>query len=296
MNGSGTITDPYLVATADDLNSIRNNLDSHYKQVSDIDISSYGSGEGWTPIGDISTPFTGSYDGNGYDISNLTINKPLADYVGLFGYISMSNTGYSFKNIKLLSVDVKGKNYTGGLAGYVYAIACINCFVSGNIEGSTSVGSLIGIYNVKAIGGHIRSCKAECRIIGQQYVGGICGYVRAYAGLSYIENCYSTGEIRGTSNVGGIAGYVLNASSGIYVTIRNCYASGDIYGISYVGGLVGRFSDSYSRILNSFALNKKIVRLSGTETTFGRCCGKPSGRNNNLYALETMEFIPYLME
>ena len=37
--GSGTQQDPYLVATADQLNNVRKYLDQHFKQIAHIDLS-----------------------------------------------------------------------------------------------------------------------------------------------------------------------------------------------------------------------------------------------------------------
>lgn len=75
MLGSGTESDPYQVATAEDLDNVRNDLTAYYIQVADIDLSEY---ENWVPIGyytyEYDHVFNGSYDGNGFTISNLTIN------------------------------------------------------------------------------------------------------------------------------------------------------------------------------------------------------------------------------
>ena len=88
--GSGTEGDPYLVATADHLNNVRNHLDQHFRQIADLDLSFYRSGSGWNPIGTSTDRFTGTYDGNGYTISDLFI-KQAGEWnvripAGLFGY------------------------------------------------------------------------------------------------------------------------------------------------------------------------------------------------------------------
>lgn len=62
------IAEGYTVITsADDLQAINNNLSGKYILMGDIDLS----GENWTPIGDLSDPFTGEFNGNGYTVSNL---------------------------------------------------------------------------------------------------------------------------------------------------------------------------------------------------------------------------------
>ena len=82
-HGTGTAEDPYLVETADDLNGVRDYLDAHFKQVADIDLSGYAN---WIPIGNAIAKFVGVYDGGYHKISSLVINRPMEDYVGLFGY------------------------------------------------------------------------------------------------------------------------------------------------------------------------------------------------------------------
>lgn len=69
MQGSGTIEDPYLVATAEDLDAVRNDLTAYYLQTADIDLGGY---ENWEPIGpDGETLFSGSYDGQGHTVSGI---------------------------------------------------------------------------------------------------------------------------------------------------------------------------------------------------------------------------------
>src|SRR5690606_3913107 len=111
----GTTADPYLVGSADQLDNVRLYLDKSFKLIADIDLGSYAAGSGWLPIGTAgagSTPFIGSMDGNGFEITNLTINRPGTEYVGLFG---ATGAGSSFINMKLVNVDVTGGQYTGSL-------------------------------------------------------------------------------------------------------------------------------------------------------------------------------------
>ncbi len=62
--GRGTQDDPYLIATPKQLDGVRNNRDKHFKQIADIDLSGYSSGEGWQPIGFSAYPFSGTFNGN----------------------------------------------------------------------------------------------------------------------------------------------------------------------------------------------------------------------------------------
>ena len=98
-------------------NDVSYPLDGDYVQTQDIDASAtsgWNGGLGFDPIGDSSTKFTGSYDGGGYDISNLFIDRPLVDDCGLFG---QSDAGASISNATLASCNVTGKSSVGALVG-----------------------------------------------------------------------------------------------------------------------------------------------------------------------------------
>src|SRR4030042_1318555 len=71
--------------------------------------------EGFTPIGDSSEKFAGTFDGQGHTISGLTIDRD-SDYVGLFGWVE---TGGPIKDVTLAEVNIEGKAYRGALAGYL---------------------------------------------------------------------------------------------------------------------------------------------------------------------------------
>ncbi|MDP2760236.1 MAG: filamentous hemagglutinin N-terminal domain-containing protein, partial [Sideroxyarcus sp.] len=70
--------------------------------------------DGFAPIGNISTPFTGRFDGLGHTVDSLTINRPTTDYVGLFGRTQAS----TIKNVSLTNVNISGNSYVGSLVGW----------------------------------------------------------------------------------------------------------------------------------------------------------------------------------
>src|SRR5690625_5047573 len=98
--GDGSIDNPYLIETPEQLNEIRNNRYKHFKLNADInlDVAPYNQNEGWEPIGIESSRFNGTFVGTGFKISGLTINRSLEDGVGLFGVLG--NTG-TLKGVKL---------------------------------------------------------------------------------------------------------------------------------------------------------------------------------------------------
>lgn len=86
----------YLVKTEEDLRAIGSvyPLSGHYRLENDISLT-----QEWTPIGSPSHPFTGSFDGNGYTISHLTVTTE-AEHMGFFG----ASDGANIQNILLSDV------------------------------------------------------------------------------------------------------------------------------------------------------------------------------------------------
>lgn len=140
---------PTEIYTVDQLNNVRNNLGGSYILMSDLDLSDTVWGEvyageygtsGWEPIGLQVSPFSGSFDGNGYSISGLFINKPTTNFVGLFGYANLSN----IYDLGLEDVKVTGRNDVGGMAGYNTG-AIDNSYVTGSVTGAEmGIGGLVG--------------------------------------------------------------------------------------------------------------------------------------------------------
>jgi len=98
MTGSGTQADPYIIETIQDLQDMNQDYFAYYELGNDINASvtanwndnGDGTFAGFDPIGKespVEHRFQGSFDGKGHTISNLYINRPDNDNVGLFGYI-----------------------------------------------------------------------------------------------------------------------------------------------------------------------------------------------------------------
>ncbi|MFA6996332.1 MAG: GLUG motif-containing protein [Defluviitoga sp.] len=249
--GSGSKDDPFLVSNSDQLHNIRNYLDKHYKQICDIDLSTY---EDWDPIGSNTSQFVGTYNGNGYKITHLQMNKPTdkpkGDIIGLFGYISGNS---KIENVCLENVSISARADVGGLVGYVYSGTINNCSVSGNIVADNNVGGLVG----GNFTGIIELNRTDVTIQGKSHIGGLVGHNRGkiinncasgdvqsdiYTGglVGYnrgeIENCFSTGKVKGENFSGGLVGYNVGG------IIKNCYFIGEVTGVSKIGGLVGENS------------------------------------------------------
>ncbi|MDX9881859.1 MAG: MBG domain-containing protein [Prolixibacteraceae bacterium] len=198
-SGSGTDTDPYQIATLNNLYWISQNSgswNSWFIQTADINASAtsgWNGGAGFPPIGG---DFWGTYDGQGFSISNLTINIPGSDQIGLFKTL----TG-TVKNLKLATATITGNNMVGAFVGYNWGATVRNChFVSGTVTGNEEVGGIAGLTNYGSI---YESCNSGS-VNGGLYVGGIAGKTIS---TSVVANCYNKGAVNGTNNyIGGLIG------------------------------------------------------------------------------------------
>ena len=115
-DGDGTSSNPYVVTTLDELQAVQSDLSADYVLGNDIDASEtemWNSGAGFTPIGNYEDPFSGSFDGQGYTVDGLYINRPNTNYVGLFGGTDSSD----IFNIGVTNSNVTGNTNVGGLVG-----------------------------------------------------------------------------------------------------------------------------------------------------------------------------------
>jgi len=171
-------------------------LTANYTLGADIDAtatSTWNSGAGFVPVGTLSTPFTGSFDGLGYTISNLTINQPTSNHIGLFG----GNAG-TISNVGLVGTSVTGNSNVGGLVGTNTSGSIINCYATGSVTGSSYVGGLVG-YN----GGGISNTYSTGTVSGNDGIGGLVGY---NTGNGTIINTNVT--VVGSTQVGGLTGSI----------------------------------------------------------------------------------------
>ncbi|MHC4752428.1 MAG: hypothetical protein ACYTFW_21455, partial [Planctomycetota bacterium] len=119
--GNGTETEPFLIYTDEQLNtigSVRGEWDKHFKLMADIDLATY-TGTDFNIVGDVVFPFTGVFDGNGHTISNFSYTSTPTENIGLFGYVSGANA--QIKDLGLIdpNVDAGTGDYVGSLVGYM---------------------------------------------------------------------------------------------------------------------------------------------------------------------------------
>ncbi|MHC4207810.1 MAG: GLUG motif-containing protein, partial [Planctomycetota bacterium] len=278
--GMGEPNDPYLIYTAEQLNTIglnKEDADKHFKLMDDIDLSAY-QGDSFNRIGSYDPPptvpqywrlpFTGVFDGNNHTISNFTyvvdVNEPPSwgydgDWdVGLFGVINgpqaqIKNLGLIDPNIYPAATCSERVSRVGVLAGDLRQGSITNCYVKGGrVSADTQVGGLIGSNS-----GTISNCYTTCDVTWakdrwlrpiEEPWGNTGTSFGGFAGgnSGQIYNCYATGRIEADSTVGGLVGG--NSYDEYYeIVISDSYATGDVSGIEAVGGLVGRNSDTIRR-------------------------------------------------
>lgn len=206
--------------------------------LADIDLTAANGGTeyGWTPIGDGSNSYTGTFDGGGYTIDGLSINSPENNYIGLFGNID----GGTVKNLTVRTAGadtdsgvyaVAGYRYVGIIAGYINNGAAIeNCAAYGNVQAVGSyAGGVVGLSDETGADNLISGCvnNAVVHSAGDR-VGGIAGY----NGCT-ISNCTNNGKVTGGGrNTGGIVGFN-------YIKVTNCTNNAAVSGGERTGGIAG---------------------------------------------------------
>ena len=238
--GNGTETEPYIIATAAQLDEVRNFPSACFELSKDIDLSSYlnPNSSGWTPI----EVFAGKFDGKKHTIKGLWISLSSISNVGLFANIqgSSDNKMASVSNlfVNISKKGITGGSSVGGICGNLSYGNIENCMVTGDISGGSHVGGIVGWNNDNYYSSSIISqCASSGNITATKgYVGGILGYGD---GSCSIKNCYSIANVKAegsySSRVYGIGG-----------SSENCYFAGTISGadINYVYP-IGSNTNSY---------------------------------------------------
>ena len=210
----------------------------------DGNVTNGSSFKAWRPMGmaDENGEFTGHYkgifDGNGYSISGLYVNRDEAtadvnsrfkSSIGLFGY----HDGVT-KNLGILDSYMRGNYCIGGICGYNDGGTIQNCYSAATVCGDSYIGGICGRSRSNSI---IENCYNAGYIYGAtRSIGGICG-----DNYSTIESCYNIGIIEGNFMVGGIVG--VSSGLGNTIWIKDCYNRGNVIGdtkdIGGIGGYIG---------------------------------------------------------
>ena len=258
--GTGTAEDPWQISTAEQLYRIHDDLTAHYILIADIDLSAY---ENWTPIGafqslsdapeDAEVPhpdyaFTGTFNGDGHTISNLTVSSDAPMGAGLFGCAAGTENGAAYiRNFTLKNVNVSGFYLVGGAVGLQF----MNCPVSDiHLVGENTLTGMQGIGGIVGTGFDlISNCSATADIVVQGDDGACAGLIAGGTTMSSVKNCEVTGgKITAAGNATWGFGALCGAPWGA-AEITDCKVSGTVITVSgennrLVGGLVG-FGGTY---------------------------------------------------
>ena len=313
--GNGSAGSPFIVTTPAQLVAISDGwysspLDwscagSSFIQGANIDMT----GIDFRPIAPQAPEYSGTYDGDGYAITNLSINVSTSTAVGLFG-ITMGATitdltvqgtvtgqlevgsvigkmdGGTLSDITL-DVDVSGGYAVGGAVG----TALLLSVDAPSIQRVTSAGSVTGLslgvisgsptpQVVGGIAGNVGGGTLTQAVVtgdvldttsGGLYFGGVAGQALTTA----IDGSQMTGNViaPGSARVGGLVGRLATSSS-----LSNSFVRGDVTGSTEVGGLVGQVSGS--EVENS--LSTGVVAATGSPSVIGGSIGSRAGSSSEM--------------
>lgn len=282
------------IVNAHQLQLMALNLEASYTLGTNIDMAELtrGSGmwnnsKGFAPVGNATTPFAGTFDGFGHTISNLAINRPATDYVGLFGY---AGSGASIQNVGLVGGSVNGQNYVGGLVGENHG-TLTNNYTTGNVTGVRfKIGGLVG-YNIGTLISNYATGNVSGTFVDTNSGGGSIGGLVGYNGLegngyenslndygTLISN-YATGNVSGAngySHIGGLVG------TNNYGDLINNYATGNVNGTYELGGLVG--TNFNGNLTNNYATGNVSGQAGLTDRIgVGNQIGGLVGRNHGAH-------------
>lgn len=255
--GSGSLSNPYLIENYAQLKNMLYCPDAYFRLVNDLDLE----GISHEPIFNDKVYFSGSFNGGGHSIKNLSVNTQ-NNFPSLFGFIgnaSVSNFSLVNVNIEAFNFDTvtaKQNYYVGSVAGVSYGFIH-DITVSGAITANglyydgVAIGGIVGM-----AGGTIANCSADIQMeisdvqrnndtgITLPYVfGGFAGVCDS----ALIRECNSLGAIKITQSspneimIGGLIGYYFTSRE-VEKSIKDCTADIEIYGDSYydAGGFIGR--------------------------------------------------------
>jgi filamentous hemagglutinin family protein len=206
--GSDGATEPYRVITSlgvagststTDLQGVNGDLVRNYVLGADIDASdtvNWNAGAGFDPLGGIGAfaTFEGRFDGLNHKISNLFINRPGDNFVGLFGIAEST----SIRNLGLVGGSITGDNVVGAIAGQGCCTTFTNVYSTAAVRGNQEVGGLVGELSQ----GAIIDSYATGAVTGADQVGGLVGL----SIFGTITRAYSSGLVSSTGSAGGLVG------------------------------------------------------------------------------------------
>ena len=280
-----------VITTATGLQNMKNDLTASYELGNNIDCSGIANFEpvgGWGGAAD----FTGSFDGKGYTISNLTINRPTDDYIGLFGETDRA----TIKNVTLQDFSITGYDRVGSLIGSVEDDAVIrttlidNINVVGcNVTGNYTIGGMIGRTQPSPVL-VIRNSKSSGAVTGVQTVVGLIGSISGASG-ELVEDCSSSCTVISTNDGGATGGFAGTCLPKYY---RRCYATGNVTATRAAGQVrAGGFAGITHGNTDSCYATGNVIVTGGSDhaTRAGGFSGQSQSVITNCYATGTAKAV-----
>jgi len=286
------------ITTAADLQNMALDLTGDYELGNDIDCSGIAN---FKPVGGWggAAAFTGSFDGKGYTISNLVVDRAADDKIGLFGETDGAtiqnvtveatltgdddmgglvgiSTGCTYTNCTLL-VTIIGDADIGGMIGQSDGSdTFVNCNSSGTLTAEVDIGGLIGYIDSSAT---LTDCHSSCSIAGINTIGGLIGS----AGTSALTRCYATGAIIATgTGIGGLIGMTTTT------TLSRCFSSGNVSTSdpsTVIGGLVGYANLEEDNYNDCYSIGNVTASDAGGTHMAGGLVGRNWGSLVNCYSI-----------
>ncbi|WP_254863477.1 GLUG motif-containing protein [Halovivax gelatinilyticus] len=279
--GDGSAADPFVIEDWNHLDNIRLHLEKEFELGANLDEETDGYDDlvgdpekGWEPISDCGFDpwedgcagdgFSGTFDGQGYEIRALVIDREDAFAgVGLFN----GTQGATIESVGLVDVDITGGFLNvGGLAGTAVESEITDSYATGDVTGRQTVGGLVG-YNF----------------------GEIDDPVTADVEDSIIEDSYATSDVTGEDTTGGLVG----TNWGI---VENSYATGNVTATGpgrfgddpRAGGLLGVNGES-DGVIDSYWDDEAATVIEDGEEQHGQGIGGDAPGAANVTTLTTIE-------
>ncbi|MDB6043306.1 MAG: hypothetical protein JWM63_1857, partial [Gammaproteobacteria bacterium] len=271
------------------LQAINSNLAGNYALGSDLDATGVS---GFAPLGPITAyndtahEFSGSFDGLGHTISNLTISKPSNNFIGMFSGTASAAT---IKNVGLLNANVTGVYDVAALVGFNYGTIS-NSYATGVTTGADFVGGLVGYNSV----GTITNTYANVTVTTGPNYDTSGGGLIAYNYFGTINNSYAAGSVT-AANSGGLVGFfnggTINSGYSIAAVHLNTYGHSP-------GGLTG--SQANGAVANNSYWDITTSGQTGSSSGVGLTTAQleaalPTGFSSAFWGNSGNQTTPYLL-
>ncbi len=250
------------ISTCAQLQNIANDLTGTHWLTADIDCLATRPGApdhagsvweatgGFEPIGSHSASWQGSFDGQGFTVSNLYVSKDgLQDVAGLFG-VSYANMANAIQDVRLENVFVRGGEGVGGLIGvsetninnvHVTGVVIVTREKGGGVVGNQRRGNLTN---------STADVEVSCGDDSCREMGGLAGHTE-FRSQVRVENCSARGNVYCNVYCYGVGGLIGTN----YVPVFHTFATGNVRGTESVGSFVGSH-ETQAIVDDSFATGR----------------------------------------